>query len=206
MSRLTPSRTGASVSVPGPALASVIGAVIVALVVSGCASVPTGPSVMVMPGTGKSFETFQVDDAVCRQWAAQQTGTTTNKAATESTVGGAAIGTLVGAAAGAALGAAAGNPAIGAAAGAGVGLLGGTAIGASRADAYGGSVQRRYDMSYTQCMYAKGNQVPMARGSRVQPPAYSASPPPPPPPPPAAVAPSTPPPPPGPPPPPPPTR
>ena len=23
-------------------------------------------------------------------------------------------------------------------------------------------------MSYTQCMYAKGNQVPMARGSRVQ--------------------------------------
>jgi hypothetical protein len=178
---------------PGPALASVIGAVIVALVVSGCASVPTGPSVMVMPGTGKSFETFQVDDAVCRQWAAEQTGTTTNKAATESTVG-------------AALGAAAGNPAIGAAAGAGVGLLGGTAIGASRADAYGGSVQRRYDMSYTQCMYAKGNQVPMARGSRVQPPAYSASPPPPPPPPPAAVAPSTPPPPPGPPPPPPPTR
>ena len=46
------------------------------------------------------------------------------------------------------------------------GLLGGTAIGASRGDAYGGSVQRRYDMSYTQCMYAKGNQVPMARGSR----------------------------------------
>ena len=181
---------------------------VVALAASGCASVPTGPSVMVMPGSGKTFEAFQVDDAVCRQWAAQQTGTTTNKAATESTVGGAAIGTLVGAAAGAALGAAAGNPAIGAAAGAGVGLLGGTAIGASRADAYGGSVQHRYDMSYTQCMYAKGNQVPMARGSRSQPPAYSATPapPPPPPPPPAAGLPTTPPPPPGPPPPPPPSR
>jgi len=183
-------------------------ALIAALAASGCASVPTGPSVMVMPGSGKTFEAFQVDDAVCRQWAAQQTGTTTNKAATESTVGGAAIGTLVGAAAGAALGAAAGNPAIGAAAGAGVGLLGGTAIGASRADAYGGSVQRRYDMSYTQCMYAKGNQVPMARGSRSQPPAYSATPapPPPPPPPPAAAPLTTPPPPPGPPPPPPPGR
>jgi uncharacterized protein YcfJ len=191
-----------------PARAAVPVALVVALAASGCASVPTGPSVMVMPGSGKTFEAFQVDDAVCRQWAAQQTGTTTNKAATESTVGGAAIGTLVGAAAGAALGAAAGNPAIGAAAGAGVGLLGGTAIGASRADAYGGSVQRRYDMSYTQCMYAKGNQVPMARGSRSQPPAYSATPapPPPPPPPPAAVAPTTPPPPPGPPPPPPPSR
>jgi hypothetical protein len=163
-------------------------ALIVALVASGCASVPTGPSVMVLPGTGKSFEVFQTDDAVCRQWAAQQTGTSPGKASTESTVGGAAIGTLVGAAAGAALGAAAGNP----------------AIGASRAEAYGGSVQRRYDMAYTQCMYAKGNQVPMARGSRIQQPAAAAPPPPPPPPPPpAAVPPGTPPPPPGPPPPPP---
>ena len=110
-----------------------------------------------------------------------------------------------GAAAGAALGAAAGNPAIGAAAGAGVGLLGGTAVGASRGDAYGGSVQRRYDMSYTQCMYAKGNQVPGARGSRVQQqPAYTSPAPPPPPPPPASsAAPTVPPPPPGPPPPPP---
>jgi hypothetical protein len=180
---------------------------VVALLVSGCATVPTGPSVMVLPGTGKSFEQFQTDDAVCRQWAAQQTGTTAQKAATGSTVSGAVIGTVVGAAAGAALGAAAGNPAVGAAAGAGVGLLGGTAVGASRADAYGGSVQRRYDQSYIQCMYAKGNQVPMARGSRVQQPAYTQpAPPPPPPPPPAAVPavpPGTPPPPPGPPPPPP---
>jgi Glycine-zipper domain len=182
-------------------------ALVVALLATGCASVPTGPSVMVLPGTGKSFEAFQVDDAVCRQWAAEQTGTSPGKASTQSTVGGAAIGTVVGAAAGAALGAAAGNPAIGAAAGAGVGLLGGTAVGASRADAYGGSVQRRYDMAYSQCMYAKGNQVPMARGARTQQPAAApAGPPPPPPPPPAAVPPGTPPPPPGPPPPPPPTR
>ena len=177
----------------------------VVLLATGCASVPKGPSVMVMPGTGKSFEAFQVDDAVCRQWAAEQTGTNPGKASAQSTVGGAAIGTVVGAAAGAALGAAAGNPAIGAAAGAGVGLLGGTAIGASRADAYGGSVQRRYDMAYSQCMYAKGNQVPMARGARIQQPAPAQAAPPPPPPP-AAVPPGTPLPPPGPPPPPPPTR
>ncbi len=131
MSRITAPRTSASVSVPAlvpPTVPStLIVAVIIALVASGCASVPTGPSVMVMPGTGKTFEAFQVDDAVCRQWAAQQTGTTPGKVATDSTVGGAAIGTLVGAAAGAALGAAAGNPGLGAAAGAGVGLLGGTA-------------------------------------------------------------------------------
>jgi hypothetical protein len=180
-------------------------ALAIALLATGCASVPTGPSIMVMPGTGKSFEAFQIDDAVCRQWAAEQSGTSFGKASGQSTVSGAAIGTVVGAAAGAALGAAAGNPAIGAAAGAGAGLLGGTAIGASRADAYGGSVQHRYDMAYSQCMYAKGNQVPIARGVRIQQPAAPA-PPPPPPPPPAAVPPGTPPPPPGPPPPPPPTR
>jgi hypothetical protein len=183
-----------------------VAVVLAGALLSGCATVPHGPSVMVLPGSGKNFEQFQMDDAVCRQWASQQVGTTAQKTATDSTVGGAVIGTVVGAAAGAALGAAAGNPAVGAAAGAGVGLLGGTAVGASRGDAYGGSVQRRYDMSYTQCMYAKGNQVPVARGSRVQQqqPAYpSPAPPPPPPPPASAPSPTVPPPPPGPPPPPP---
>lgn len=184
----------------------IAGALVIALVASGCATVPSGPSVMVLPGVGKSFEQFQGDDSVCRQWAMQQTGTSPGQAATESTVGGAAIGTLLGAAAGAALGAAAGNAGVGAAAGAGIGLLGGTAVGAGRGDAAGGSVQRRYDQAYIQCMYAKGNQVPVARGSRVQQQQYkSPAPPPPPPPPPAAspLPPGAPPPPPGPPPPPP---
>ena len=40
----------------------------------GCATVPTGPSVMVLPAQGKPFEAFQADDSVCRQWAAQQAG------------------------------------------------------------------------------------------------------------------------------------
>jgi len=137
-----------------------------ALLLAACATVPTGPSVMVLPGTGKNFEQFQADDAVCRQWAAQQTGTTPQRAATESTVSGAAIGTAVGAAAGAAIGAAAGSPATGAAVGAGVGLLGGTAAGASSAEGSSWSVQRRYDMTYMQCMYAKGNQIPIPGGSR----------------------------------------
>ena len=179
-------------------------AITAGLLLSACATVPTGPNVMVLPGSGKPFEQFQVDDAVCRQWAAQQTGTTTKQAATESTVGGAAVGTLVGAAVGAAIGAAAGSPATGAAVGAGVGLLGGTAIGAGQAEGHSFSVQRRYDNAYMQCMYAKGNQVPVARGS--QRPYTSAAPPPPPPPPPAApyFQPGIPPPPAGPPPPPPP--
>ena len=182
-------------------------ALVIALVVSGCATIPSGPSVMVLPGSSKNFEQFQMDDGLCRQWASQQAGGTNDQATAGSTIRGAAIGTLIGAAAGAALGAAAGNPALGAAAGAGAGLLGGSAVGVSRGDAYAGSLQRQYDQAYIQCMYAKGNQVPVARGSRALQPTYS--PPPPPPPPPPAVSPvppDTPPPPPGPPPPPPPSR
>ncbi len=134
-----------------------------ALALGACASIPTGPSVLVLPGDGKSFEQFQTDDAVCRQWSAQQTGTTTERTSSQSTISGAAIGTAVGAAAGAAIGAAAGSPATGAAIGAGGGFLGGAAIGASRADAAGTSVQHRYNIAYMQCMYAKGNQIPVSR-------------------------------------------
>ena len=155
----------------------------VALLLAGCASLPPGPSVMVLPGTLKTFEEFQTDDAVCRQWAALQTGTTRKQAASESAVSGATVGTLLGAAVGAALGALAGDPGTGAAVGAGTGLLGGTAVGAGTAEGAGYEVQHRYDIAYMQCMYSKGNQIPVARGSL---PAYSAqtpaAPPPPPPP------------------------
>jgi hypothetical protein len=45
----------------------------VTLLLGACAPVPpSGPSVMVLPGGGKSLETFQADDGACRQWAAQQ--------------------------------------------------------------------------------------------------------------------------------------
>jgi hypothetical protein len=79
-------------------------------------------------------------------------------------VTGAAIGTAVGAAVGTAIGAAAGSPAVGAAVGAGGGLISGTAIGADSAEWASTSVQHRYDIAYTQCMYVKGNQVPVASG------------------------------------------
>lgn len=133
---------------------------LVILIASGCATVPTGPSVSVMPGTGKSFEQFQVDDAVCRQWAAQHSGQSPQQTVNQNTVSGAAVGTVIGAGLGAAIGAASGNPGIGAAIGAGSGLLVGTASGASAGQAYGWEAQRRYDIAYTQCMYAKGNRVP----------------------------------------------
>ncbi len=153
------------------------------VLLSACVTIPTGPSVMVLPGSGKPFEQFQVDDAICRQWAQQQVGAQPGMTANQSTIGGAVIGTLVGAAAGAAIGAAAGNPGAGAAIGAGGGLLGGTAIGASAGSASGYELQRRYDFAYQQCMYAKGNQIP---GSRASARPYVGPPPPPPPPPPGA--------------------
>jgi hypothetical protein len=127
-----------------------------ALLLGACTTVPTGPSVAVMPGTGKSFEQFNADDVVCRQYASNQNGGAV-QAANDKAVESGAVGTLIGAAAGAALG---GRQ--GAAVGAGTGLLVGSAAGAN-ASQYGTyTAQRRYDISYEQCMYAKGNSVPMA--------------------------------------------
>jgi hypothetical protein len=151
-----------------------------AVLLGGCATLPTGPSVMVLPAPGKPFEVFQAEDAVCRQWAAQQVGGAPGAPATQQTAVGAAVGTAVGAGLGAGLGALAGHAGTGAAIGAGAGLLTGAAAGANADQAAGWHAQRRYDMAYQQCMYAKGNQVPgVVRGTR-QPLAVPPPPPPPP--------------------------
>jgi hypothetical protein len=130
------------------------------LAASGCATLPTGPSVRVLPAPGKTFEQFQVDDVVCRQWAAQQIGISPQETVNQNAATGAVVGTAVGAGLGAAIGAASGHPGVGAAIGAGSGLLVGTATGANAGNVYGWEAQRRYDNTYIQCMYAKGNQVP----------------------------------------------
>jgi hypothetical protein len=148
------------------------------LTLAGCVHIPPGPNVMVMPGTGKTFEAFEYDDVECRGYAASRVDPDAQRAAADTAIAGAAVGTVVGAATGAAIGAAAGDPATGAAVGAGVGLLGGTAVGASDAEYARWTVQQRYDAAYTQCMYARGNRVPVPRGSRAAM-AYSTPPPPP---------------------------
>ena len=150
-----------------------------AAVLGGCATMPAGPSVMVLPEPGKSFEAFQSDDAVCRQWAMQKIQVPPNEIVNKNLAGGAAIGTVMGAGLGAAIGAASGKPATGAAIGAASGLVTGTAVASGPAHAAGGEAQRRYDNAYQQCMYAKGNQIP---GSAVTPPKRSRWIPPPPPP------------------------
>jgi hypothetical protein len=131
------------------------------VLLSACTTRPVGPNVLVLPGAGKPFDHFQVDDGVCRQVAQQQIGGgAPGQASTQATLSGAAIGTVVGAAVGAAIGAAAGRPEVGAAVGAGTGLLTGTATAAESAGIAAGGWQWRYDAAYVQCMYTKGNQVP----------------------------------------------
>jgi hypothetical protein len=163
----------------------------------GCATLPTGPSVTVLPGPGKTFEQFQTDDAVCRQWASQHVGESPQEAMNQNTATGAAVGTAAGAVLGAIVGSASGQAGSGAAIGAGSGLLVGTAAGASSGQAYGMEAQRRYDIAYQQCMYSKGNQIPGMAPAPAAPTA-GATPPPPPPPPVAEATPPPPPPPPAP--------
>lgn len=43
---------------------------------AGCATTPSGPSVMALPGSGESFDQFRHDDALCREYAREQTGGT----------------------------------------------------------------------------------------------------------------------------------
>jgi hypothetical protein len=73
-------------------------AIVAALLLAGCATVPTAPGVMALPGSAKSLDEFRSDDAACRQ--------------------------------------------------------------AAEVDAKA-TKQWRYDMIYLQCMYAKGNQIPV---------------------------------------------
>lgn len=156
----------------------------IVLLLAGCASrPPSGPSVLVLPGTGKSFDHFRFDEQECRQYASSSVGgKTPDQAATDSGVKSAVIGTVIGTAAGAALGGSAG-----ARVGAGVGLAGGALVGSGHAHASSLTLQQRYDMGYQQCMYAKGHKIPMtreqaARERASRAPAYSSAPPPPPPP------------------------
>jgi hypothetical protein len=132
-----------------------------ALALSACAvAPPSGPGVMALPGPGKDFATFQQEDAMCRQFASDQSGGTASaQAATNNAVGSAVVGTVVGAGVGAALGSLSGQMGAGAAIGGAAGALVGGSAGASGAQLSAAGLQQRYDTSYTQCMYAHGDSV-----------------------------------------------
>lgn len=162
-----------------------------ALMLAACATPsPTGPGILVLPGTGKTFDQFRADDQDCRSFAYNQIGgKAAEQASQDSATKSAVVGTAIGTAAGALLG---GHQ--GAAVGAGVGLAGGSVVGADSSRATAGSQQQRYDHAFTQCMYAKGHKVPVtgrydARSGSNQQAARQPPPPPPPGKPPAEVPP-----------------
>ncbi len=44
------------------------------LFLAGCATAPTGPHVLVLPGSNKSFDQFRADEQECRSYAQSQIG------------------------------------------------------------------------------------------------------------------------------------
>jgi hypothetical protein len=157
---------------PPRAARSAAAALGASLVLGACTVMPTGPSVMALPGSRKSVDEYQADIAACQQYAGAVIaahGGGTAAAADGSAASTAAAGALVGAATGALIGSATGQASQGAAIGAGTGLLFGAAAGSSYTSLSSWELQRGYDSAYLQCMYARGNKVPTAPGRGVGP-------------------------------------
>ena len=131
---------------------------------AGCAMQPVGPTVRVFPAPYKPFEVFQQDQNECGRYADSQVAGLADKANNRA-LGTAAIGTALGLALGAATGD--GHAAtFGGVAGA---TIGGTIAG-DQSERAGFSLQRRYDIAFSQCMYSRGNQVPGFQRSAAPPP------------------------------------
>ena len=131
---------------------------------AGCAMDPRGPTVRAFPPPYKPFEVFQDDQYMCEDYARSQVAGGA-EAANNRALGTAAIGTALGLALGAATGDGR-TASFGAAGGAAIG----STIGANQSERANFSLQRRYDIAYAQCMYAKGNQVPGFRRGEGPPP------------------------------------
>jgi hypothetical protein len=130
-----------------------------ATALAGCAATPMGPTVQVMPGPGKTFDAFQSDQASCKTYAAGQVQGQAD-AANQRAVGAAMLTTALSAGVGAAVGGSVGDAATGAAVGAATGAGTGAAIGANGSSYDQMNIQQQYDNAFSQCMYAKGEQVP----------------------------------------------
>jgi hypothetical protein len=137
----------------------VLASVTSVLVLGGCVILPTAPTVAALPGSRTGFEQFRADDDACRNYAYAAVGGA-GQVAMNNAAANAAVGTALGAAAGAIIGSASGQAGAGAAIGAGTGLLFGSVAGADYAGYSSYQLQRRYDVTYAQCMYARGNRVP----------------------------------------------
>ena len=146
-------------------LAGALGAA--GLLLGACTVMPTGPSLMAMPGSTKTVDQFYADSVACQARAnaviAAQ-GAPTAAYADNQAANVAAGSTVYGAATGALIGAAGGYGAEGAAIGAVMGLLFGSMAGSSYTYASSYQLQRGYDGAYHDCMYASGHKVPRPAG------------------------------------------
>ena len=119
---------------PGRGARSGMLAAAASFVLGACTVMPTGPSVMALPGSMKSVEQYQSDVAACQQYAGAiiaASGGGTAAAADNNAASSAAASAVLGAAAGAIIGSATGQASQGAAVGAGTGLLFGGMAGSS---------------------------------------------------------------------------
>jgi hypothetical protein len=133
------------------------GAVAIALLAAGCATLPAGPTLQALPGSRQSPERFAADDGQCRATAtAQLRSTTPSDAANQSAAASTAAGVAIGAVSGALI-----DGSSGAAAGAGMGLLFGALAGAGTSQGAYAITQQQYDSLYYSCMYARGHKVPV---------------------------------------------
>ena len=129
---------------------------------AGCASLPAGPRVAVMPTPGKPFEVFVAEERLCRDYAASTLGTDRNELSGRNVVEGAIAGTAIGATAGAL-----GGGQRGAAAGAAAGLVIGSAAGAGNAGYAGSEAQRAYDIAEVRFREGISTQLELSE-TRVQ--------------------------------------
>lgn len=129
------------------------------MLLAGCVTVPSGPSVRVFPSPGKPYDMFLSEDSTCRRAAEREIGISPQEVADQNAATGAITGAAIGTGLGAAMGAASGHAGTGAIIGAVGGLLVGTAAGSDAGRIEGREAQRRYDTVYLQCMYSYGNQV-----------------------------------------------
>ncbi len=156
-------------------------ALLPALALGACSvAPPTHPTVLALPGQGKSFTQFQQDDGYCQSYASYKTNDAGQVAANSqnNSVATAGAGAVIGALVGAGLGSLSGNVGNGAALGAGAGLIGGASVAGDNAAAAANSLQGRYDVAYAQCMVGHGETIqPPGGGGYGPPPGYYAPPP-----------------------------
>lgn len=133
-----------------------LGALLVVVVLAGCATSTPQPSTYAYPLKGQSAAQQQRDAGECQAWAKQQTGYDPTMDTAKGAGIGAVLGAVGGAAAGAAIGAASGNAGKGAAIGAATGGLGGAAVGG----AIGYTKNKEgYEKAYGACMQGRGYSV-----------------------------------------------